>query len=137
MPIVHHPFNIQIGPLPLTGFGIAVMLAFVLSNFIAEKELERRGHPDYAKAIPDLIIASILGTLVGGKLYYAGIITHDWRDLFGRAGFVFWGGFTGAVLFNWLYIRYKKFSFCAVRGCGGRLHRRGIRRGTHGMLGCG
>jgi phosphatidylglycerol---prolipoprotein diacylglyceryl transferase len=111
MPIVHHPLEIHIGPLPLTGFGIAVMLAFVLSNFIAERELERRGHPDSARAIPDLIIACIVGTLIGGKLYYAGIVTHNWHDLFGRAGFVFWGGFTGSLLASWLYIWYKKLSF--------------------------
>ena len=117
--ITHHPFEIQLGPLPLTGFGIAVCLAFFLSNFIAERELDRRGYPDYAKAIPDLIIASILGTLIGGKLYYAGIITHQWRDLFGRAGFVFWGGFIGAVVMNWIFIRRKKLSFVRVADVGG------------------
>jgi len=119
MPIVHHPFEIRIGPLPLTGFGLAVLLAFVLSNYIAERELERRGHADYARVIPDLIIASIIGTLIGGKLYYAGLVSGDWRDLFGRAGFVFWGGFIGAVVLNWLYLRRKKLSFTRFSDVGG------------------
>jgi phosphatidylglycerol:prolipoprotein diacylglycerol transferase len=111
MPITHHPFEIHLGPIPLTGFGLAVVLAFVLSQFIAQRELERRGHHKEAEAIPDLIIAAIVGTLVGGKLYYAGVITHDWRDLFSRSGFVFWGGFTGAVIANWLVIRYRRLNF--------------------------
>ena len=119
MPITHHPFEIHIGPLPLTGFGLAVCLAFFLSNFIAERELTRRGHRNYAKVIPDLIIASIVGTLIGGKLYYAGIITHNWRDLLGRAGFVFWGGFIGAVAANYLFIAWRRLKFARFSDVGG------------------
>jgi phosphatidylglycerol:prolipoprotein diacylglycerol transferase len=119
MPIVHHPLTFQLGPLPLTGFGIAVCLAFVLANNIAERELERRGHSDAARAIPDLIIASIVGTLVGGKLYFAAIVSHNIGDLFGRAGFVFWGGFIGSVVANWLVIRHKKLSFVRIADVGG------------------
>ena len=111
MPTVHHPFIVNLGPLPLTGFGFAVLLSFLISNIIAERELERRGYPEYARAVPDLIIASIVGTIIGGKLSYSGIITHDWHDLFGRAGFVFWGGFTGAMILNWIVVRRKKLSF--------------------------
>jgi phosphatidylglycerol:prolipoprotein diacylglycerol transferase len=111
MPIVHRPFEFQIGPVTVTGFGIAVLAAFVIAQIISQRELQRRGHLREAAAIPDLILAAVVGTLVGGKLYYAGIVTHDWRDLFGRAGFVFWGGFIGSVLACWLVIRRKKMSF--------------------------
>ena len=117
--LTHHPFTINIGPLPLTGFGLAVLLGFLISNIIAERELERRGHTTYARAIPDLIIASIVGTIIGGKLYYAGLVTHDWRDLLGRAGFVFWGGFFGAVAMNWIIARRKKLSFIRIADVAG------------------
>lgn len=111
-PIVHHPFEITLGPLPtLTGFGLAVLLAFLIAQIISQRELLRRGHAADAETIPDLVFASVLGMIVGGKLYYILIITHDWRDLLTRAGFVFWGGLIGGVLFNWLYIRYKKLNF--------------------------
>lgn len=109
--IIHHPFEIKLGPLALTGFGIAVLMAFVIAQIISQRELMRRGHVMEAEAIPDLIFASVLGMLIGGKLYYILVITHDWRDLLTRAGFVFWGGLIGGVLFNWLYIRHKKISF--------------------------
>ena len=105
------PFEIPLGPLTLTGFGIAVFLAFLISQVITQRELVRRGHQRDADAIPDLILASVVGTLVGGKLYYTAVITKDWHDLFSRAGFVFWGGFIGAVLANWLVIRWRKLSF--------------------------
>lgn len=110
-PVIHHPFEIKLGPLSLTGFGIAVLLAFVIAQIISQRELARRGHVAESQAIPDLIFASVLGMLLGGKLYYILVITHDWRDFFTRAGFVFWGGLMGGVLLCWLYIRRKRLSF--------------------------
>jgi phosphatidylglycerol:prolipoprotein diacylglycerol transferase len=111
MQITHHPLEINLGPLPITGFGIAVLLAFVIGQIISQHELTRRGFQKDAEAIPDLILASVIGTLIGGKLYYAGIVTQDWSSLWGRAGFVFWGGFIGAVTACWIVIRKKKLDF--------------------------
>jgi phosphatidylglycerol:prolipoprotein diacylglycerol transferase len=111
MPVTVLPFEIPLGPLTLTGFGIAVFLGFAISQVICQKELSRRGHQSDADVIPDIVLASVLGTLIGGKLYYTAVITKDWNDLFSRAGFVFWGGFMGAVLANFLYINYKKLRF--------------------------
>ncbi len=110
-PIIHHPLEVRLGPLNLTGFGLAVFLAYAISQIICQHELERRGRTAEAAAIPDLILASVLGMLVGGKLYYVLVITHNWRDLISRAGFVFWGGLIGGVVLNWLYITYKKLPF--------------------------
>jgi len=112
-----HPFAFNIGPLSLTGFGIAVLLSFAISQIIAQRELARRGHD--ASAIPDLILAAVLGTLVGGKLYYTLVITHDIRDFFSRAGFVFWGGFIGAVAACYLAVRIKKLNFLRMSDVGG------------------
>ncbi|HEX4932189.1 MAG TPA: prolipoprotein diacylglyceryl transferase [Gemmatimonadaceae bacterium] len=109
--IIHHPWEIKLGPLNLTGFGIAVLMAFVIAQIITQRELTRRGHDAEAQAIPDLIFASVLGMLLGGKLYYILVITHDWRDFFTRAGFVFWGGLIGGVILCWTYITRRKLSF--------------------------
>src|ERR1051325_8507249 len=110
-PIVHHPFNFNIGPIPLTGFGIAMLLAFVIAQIVAERELARRGHDSDAAAVGDVLIAALVGTLLGAKLWYVLIVTHDIRDVFSRGGFVFWGGFLGAVAVCALTIRYKKLNF--------------------------
>jgi len=119
MPIVHHPFAFKIWFLEITGFGIAVLLAFVIAQIISQHELLRRGHQKESDAIPDLILASVMGTLVGGKLYYAAIVTQDWTTLWGRAGFVFWGGFIGSVIACWLVINRKKLSFARFADVGG------------------
>jgi phosphatidylglycerol---prolipoprotein diacylglyceryl transferase len=112
-----YPFNFNIGPLSLTGFGIAVLLSFAISQIIAQRELARRGHDP--TPIPDLILAAVLGTLVGGKLYYTLVITHDIRDFFSRAGFVFWGGFIGSVVACYFTIKYKKLNFIRISDVAG------------------
>ena len=110
-PIVHHPFVFGLGPLQFTGFGIAMLLAFVISQVILERELGRRGRIAEALSASDVVFAAVLGTLIGAKLYYVAVITRDFRDLFSRGGFVFWGGFIGSVLACWLVIRWRKLSF--------------------------
>jgi phosphatidylglycerol:prolipoprotein diacylglycerol transferase len=117
MGTVVNPFVIDIGPLSLTGFGLAVLGAFAISQVIAQRELARRGHD--ASAIPDLILAAVLGTLIGGKLYYTLFITHDFRDFFSRAGFVFWGGFLGSVAACYITIKMKKLDFVRISDVAG------------------
>src|SRR5829696_7028262 len=116
-PIIHHPFSISAGPLQFTGFGFAVLLGFVIAQIITERELTRRGHD--SSPVGDILFAAVLGTLVGAKLYYVLVITHDIRDFFSRAGFVFWGGFIGAVALCWLTIRYKKLPFTRISDVAG------------------
>ena len=58
----------------------------------------------------DVLIAALVGTLIGAKLYYVALVTHDFRDIWSR-GFVFWGGFIGAVAVCALTIRFKRLSF--------------------------
>jgi len=110
--IVHHPFSFDIGALfglqpgrlEFTGFGIAVLLAFVIAQTIAMRELSRRGHD--SSPIPDLIFAAVIGGLLGAKLYYA-LVIGEIGDLFSRAGFVFWGGLMGGIAAV-LFVAYRK-----------------------------
>ena len=110
-PFIHHPFTFTVFGFSFTGFGIAVLLAFLIAQIVSERELARRGRDRESAAVSDVLFAALLGTLIGAKLYYVVVVTHDWHDLLGRGGFVFWGGFIGAVLLCALTIRYKKLSF--------------------------
>lgn len=108
--IIHHPTVFHLGPLELTGFGLAVLAAFAIAQIICQRELWRRGHDREADAMPDVVMAALLGTLVGAKTYYV-VLTGDPAAFFSRGGFVFWGGFMGAVALCWATIQYKKLSF--------------------------
>ncbi|MDF1503874.1 prolipoprotein diacylglyceryl transferase family protein [Roseisolibacter sp. H3M3-2] len=109
-PYVHAPFSIDIGPLQLTGFGLAVLAAFWLSQVVVMRELTRRGHDLYSQTTPDVVFAALLGFLIGAKLYFV-VLTGDPGAIFSRGGFVFWGGFMGSVALCFLTIKRKKLSF--------------------------
>src|SRR5216683_224002 len=110
--IVHHPFSYQIGPFTLTGFGLAILLTFV----IAQHEMERRGHDP--TVMGDLVFAAVVGGLLGAKIYYA-ILMHDWGSLASRAGFVFWGGLIGGIVATAIVMRWKKLSFLRISDVAG------------------
>lgn len=110
-PIVAHTFAFDIWKLQITGFGLSVLAAFFIAQYVCERELTRRGQLVEASAMGDVTFAALIGTLIGAKLYYVLVITHDFRDLLGRGGFVYWGGFIGSVVCCWLVIRWRKLSF--------------------------
>ena len=114
-PTIVYPFTVPIHlgrfQFELSGFGVAVLLAFFIAQVVSERELRRRGYETEARHLSDVLLAAVLGTLVGGKLYFVGIITHNWHDLFSRSGFVFWGGFMGAVAACWATIRVRHLPF--------------------------
>src|SRR2546430_17245530 len=70
--VVHQPLSYDVGPLQLTGFGLAVLLAFVMALIIAQRELARRGHDP--EPIADLIFVAVIGGLLGGKIYYPALM---------------------------------------------------------------
>jgi phosphatidylglycerol:prolipoprotein diacylglycerol transferase len=108
-PIVHYPFEFNIGPLQVTGFGIAMVLSFIIAQVICESESARRGHDP--APIADLVVASVIGGILGAKIYYA-ILTDS--SIFTRSGFVFWGGLVGGIAATWLMMVYKKLPFTRI-----------------------
>jgi phosphatidylglycerol:prolipoprotein diacylglycerol transferase len=110
-PIIHHPLSYTIGPLTLTGFGIAVLLAFVVAQLIGQRELTRRGYDP--EPVSDMIFAAVIGGLLGAKLYYV-IVLKNYDALFTRGGFVFWGGLIGGTLAVMLVIWRKKIPMLRI-----------------------
>jgi phosphatidylglycerol:prolipoprotein diacylglycerol transferase len=104
-PIVHHPFQFNIGPLQFTGFGIAVVLGFVIAQMISQEEMKRLGRDP--APIADMILGAVVGGLLGAKLYFV-VVLGNWDALFTRGGFVFWGGLIGGAIGVLAIARYKK-----------------------------
>jgi phosphatidylglycerol:prolipoprotein diacylglycerol transferase len=109
--IVQYPFVFSIGPVQLTGFGLAMMAAFGIAHWVSQVVLAERG--DNPDVMNDVTFAALIGTIVGGKVYYA-VLEHSFSALFGRAGLVYWGGFMGAVLACVLVIRWRKQPFLRI-----------------------
>lgn len=93
MPI--HPFNLQVGPLEITGYGIMMMVGFLVGGWLIEQELRRLGfRSEYSG---DIVLAAVVGGVVGAKLWYVAL-TQDMGALFSRGGLVWYGGFFGGVV---------------------------------------
>jgi len=90
-----YPLTFHIGSFELTGYGIMMMVAFLVGGWLISRELRRRGlREDYAG---DIVAAAVVGGIVGAKLWYVALF-RDPSSLFSRGGLVWYGGFIGGVL---------------------------------------
>ncbi len=95
-----YPFIIHLGPFEVTGYGVMLMVAFLMGGWLIARRLrERQLREDYAA---DIVAAAVIGGIIGAKLWYVAL-TGDPGALFSRGGLVWYGGFLGgaaAVILN-------------------------------------
>jgi phosphatidylglycerol:prolipoprotein diacylglycerol transferase len=87
-------------PHELTGYGLMMMVAFLVGGWLISLELRRRGLAEDYSA--DIVAGAVIGGVIGAKLWYVAL-TRDPGSLFERGGFVWYGGFLGgaaAVILN-------------------------------------
>jgi len=90
-----YPFTFALGPLEITGYGLMMMVAFLMGGWLMALELRRRGLvEDYAA---DSVAAAVIGGIIGAKLWYVAL-TGDAGALLSRGGLVWYGGFIGGAL---------------------------------------
>jgi phosphatidylglycerol---prolipoprotein diacylglyceryl transferase len=106
--------------LPLHTYGLMIAAAFLLGIFLAQKEARRQGLD--ADRIGDLAFWILVAALVGSRVYF---ILVNWDDYFGdglgralprilafwEGGLVFYGGFIGAALTAFWYMRKHRMGF--------------------------
>ncbi len=90
-----YPLTFQMGFLELTGYGLMMMVGFLMAGWVLQRELRRRAlNEDYAS---DIIVAGVIGGILGAKLWYV-VLTQDLGALASRSGLVWYGGFIGGTL---------------------------------------
>jgi phosphatidylglycerol:prolipoprotein diacylglycerol transferase len=90
-----YPFIIHLGPLEITGYGLMLMVAFLMGGWLIARQLrELNLREDYAA---DMVAAAVIGGIIGAKLWYVAL-TRDPGALFSRGGLVWYGGFIGGAL---------------------------------------
>jgi phosphatidylglycerol---prolipoprotein diacylglyceryl transferase len=90
-----YPFVIHLGPLEITGYGLMLMVAFLMGGWLIARQLrENNLREDYAA---DMVAAAVVGGIIGAKLWYVAL-TRDPGALFSRGGLVWYGGFIGGAL---------------------------------------
>jgi phosphatidylglycerol---prolipoprotein diacylglyceryl transferase len=106
-PVVHHPFQFPVWKLDFTGFGIAVVVSFMVAQMVSESMMRLRG--ENPEPIGDMILGAVIGGLLGAKAYFV-VVLGNWDALWSRGGFVFWGGLIGGAIGVLLIARLKKVS---------------------------
>src|SRR5512133_2380369 len=113
--------------LPLHTYGLLIASAFLVGIWLAQREARRRGQDP--EKLADLAFWILVAALVGSRVYF---ILVNWGDYFGpnalvatsfgriprllafwEGGLVFYGGFIGAALTAWWYMRRHKMAFLA------------------------
>src|SRR2546430_14397469 len=84
-----YPFVLHLGPIELTGYGLMMMVAFLMAGWTIQLDLRQRGLDEEYAA--DIILAAVVGGLVGAKVWYV-LLTGEWDALFRRGGVVWDGG---------------------------------------------
>lgn len=95
-----YPLVFHLGPIEVTGYGLMMMMGFLMAGWVIQRELQERGlNEGYAA---DIIVAGVIGGILGAKLWYVALY-GDPRALLSRGGLVWYGGLIGgaaAVLMN-------------------------------------
>jgi len=110
------PVLFQIGPFPVSSFGIFLLVAFVAGILLLRARATRWGWD--GGEILDLSLYSIIGGVIGARIGYVLVNLRDfsadwarvltiWRD----AGLTFYGALAGGALIAWLYSRRRGWSF--------------------------
>ena len=101
---------------PISSFGVAMAVAFLVGYWIAVPRMREEGL-DPARA-PDLLLWIMAGSVLGAKLYFATDFAirgeaEFWSSLFSRGGMVFYGGLMGGAAAGYAGCRYFKIDVMA------------------------
>lgn len=88
-----YPFALHFGFVEITGYGIMMMVGFLMGGWLITMELRRRGM--YEEYAADITVAAVIGGIVGAKVWYFAL---NGGPLFSRGGLVWYGGFVGGAL---------------------------------------
>jgi phosphatidylglycerol:prolipoprotein diacylglycerol transferase len=111
--------------LPLHTYGLLLAFAFLIGVILAQREARRRGQE--AERIGDLALWILVAAVVGSQVFYVFLNLDEfsgarfWGDapfenvprvlLVWRVGLVFYGGFIGALLASFVYMRRHRMPF--------------------------
>jgi len=110
-----HPILFKVGPISVPAYGFFVAAGFLLGVALAVRRAHQEGIDP--EIITDLAFYILLGTLAGARFYF--VAEHwsfyrgkPWEALYlWQGGLAFYGGFIGAFIFGFFYVRRKHLPF--------------------------
>ncbi|MCB0285076.1 MAG: prolipoprotein diacylglyceryl transferase [Calditrichia bacterium] len=114
-----YPELFRIGPVVVSSYGLMLATAFMVGMYLTTRLVRQRNMDE--DAVVNLAFGIIISAIVGSRLLY--VLTHlsefegRWQYTFlpiqpdgsiGLSGLIFLGGFIGAVITGYIYVRMKK-----------------------------
>jgi phosphatidylglycerol:prolipoprotein diacylglycerol transferase len=91
-----YPTIVRLGPVGIHTFGLMLGLGFLVGYALIRREYGRVGiDPEVAGKV---ILASLVGGVLGAKLYFIGDIAQNWRALLTGSGLAWHGGLVGGTV---------------------------------------
>lgn len=113
------PVLFQLGPYPVSSFGVFLLLAFVVGILLMWARTTRLGWT--AGEVLDLSLYAIIGGVVGARIGY---VLVNWGDfartplrvvtIWTDAGLTFYGALAGGAIVAWLYGRSRRWSLARI-----------------------
>lgn len=106
-------FRIPGVDLPIHGYGLMIVIGFLLAARLASREARKRGQPD---VVYDLGVVMLLTGLLGGRVFYyiqfyrTNFADVPWHKFFAiwEGGLVFYGGAIGGAIGGFIFLRLKR-----------------------------
>jgi phosphatidylglycerol:prolipoprotein diacylglycerol transferase len=106
-------FRIPFFNLPIHGYGLMIVIGFLLTCFLANREARRRGLPEF---VYDIGFVMLFTGILGGRLFYfienysTEFADRPWWAIFEiwKGGLVFYGGAIGGLLGGLGYLGWKR-----------------------------
>jgi len=112
LPYIYYP-EINLGFIKIYTFGLIVAIAFLVGLLFSLRGAKRKGINQ--DVVQGLIFYIILGGIVGSRLLHVFLNwdSYDFLSIFKlwEGGLTFYGGFIGAVIAAFIYLRVKKLKF--------------------------
>ena len=107
-----YPILFRIGDFTVTSYGVMLVVAFIGAGYMVAREFRRRGWDP--SAAQDIVLAAMVGGVVGSKVYWAfaqggAFLDDPLGTLFSRGGFTFYGGLIGGILTVAFWLYWKKY----------------------------
>lgn len=106
----------ELGPLHFNMYGLMFALGFITVLFLAAREAQKKGIQK--KVIENLAICLFVGSLIGARLLFVFFYWLDKQPItfwgifkIWEGGLAFFGGFIGALVVGFFYVRLHKLEF--------------------------
>ena len=112
-----HPILFEYGPIQIRFYGLMYVVAILVANYLIKKEVDRKGIPLTSDDVMNFIIWTVVGGVIGARLYYVGF---NW-DFYGstpseipavwHGGLAIHGGMLGGIAAAFIYLKRQGVEF--------------------------